>query len=735
MKIPRFTRSSVLLVTGLGGLCALVNVSVAQPFPWTPLWGAVATSADGRTMVAAARGAYYNSIPAPIYVSTNAGGSWVQTTAPTNGWSSVVCSADGRKLVAATQISDYRRDYGLIYTSPNAGKTWTAAGAPTNNWTCLASSGDGARLVAVSEPFWDEAATNYVGRGAIYHSSDGGATWSKSSAPDTNYWSGVASSADGMKLVAVSEGDGIYRSLDGGATWNRTSAPSAKWSCVASSVDGVRLVAAVNGGLVYTSVDSGATWAETSAPTNYWSSVCSSLDGTKLVAASYSYSGIYASSDAGTTWTAMGAPIIPDAVACSADGYRLVAASVEQIWTWPYSGPWRLAGPTPSAYGSIACSADGTKLVAAGSSGSIYRSSDSAATWTQTSAQTDGYWSGIASSADGGRLVAVSRSLSDPPYTGGAIYSSPNGGGTWIRTSAPGSNWISVASSADGTNLVALAAPLWSGSNYLGGGAIYRSRDSGVSWIAASAPSNVWTSVATSADGTKLVAGGARGVYLSSDAGETWTPTSLPTGLAEWRGWSVASSADGAKLVAATDVLWDPAASNYTAGAIYRSSNAGATWVRTSAPTGEWIALASSLDGTVLCAVRDDFWGPEISTNSGATWAPANVPAGWWNAVASSADGSFLIMAGSGQIATLHSPAPAPLVPPSPQLAIVRSGSSPALSWLVPSAPFVLQGNFDLGSAMWANVPTTPILNTTNLHYELTLPPTSGSTFYRLRQQ
>src|ERR1051326_5696997 len=66
------------------------------------------------------------------------------------------------------------------------------------------------------------------------------------------------------------------------------------------------------------------------------------------------------------------------------------------------------------------------------------------------------------------------------------------------------------------------------------------------------APANYWWSIASSADGNKLVAliGGApyaKAIYTSSDSGASWTSNGVPS--VEW--WSVASSADGMKLVAA----------------------------------------------------------------------------------------------------------------------------------------------------------------------------------------
>ena len=73
--------------------------------------------------------------------------------------------------------------------------------------------------------------------------------------------------------------------------------------------------------------------------------------------------------------------------------------------------------------------------------------------------------------------------------------------------------WRSVASSDDGTKLVAVVS----------GGLIYTSTDSGVTWTARDSLRN-WRSVASSADGTKLVAvtyGGQ--IYTSTDLGATWT--------------------------------------------------------------------------------------------------------------------------------------------------------------------------------------------------------------------
>jgi hypothetical protein len=63
------------------------------------------------------------------------------------------------------------------------------------------------------------------------------------------------------------------------------------------------------------------------------------------------------------------------------------------------------------------------------------------------------------------------------------------------------------------------------------------------------------------------------------------------------------------------------------------------------------------------------------------------------------------------------------------------SGGTVGLSWLVPSSHFALQQNSDLGSANWMEVPTPPTLDLTNLQQRLTLTPSLGSSYFRLKQQ
>jgi hypothetical protein len=271
-----------------------------------------------------------------------------------------------------------------------------------------------------------------------------------------------------------------------------------------------------------------------------------------------------------------------------------------------------------------------------------------AQTWTQTSAPTTHQWQCVASSADGSKLVAAGMLFT---YSQGTVYSliytSTNSGATWASNNIAilFQPWTSVASSADGTRLV--VAGLIAGSQ---NGAIFTSTNAGATWMSTSATNVAWMTVASSADGSKLVAAGGTTdfegggfispICISTNGGATWSQTSAPSNY--WT--SIASSADGTKLVAATkrDTAYNP-------GSVYVSTNSGDTWTQTSAPSNYWCSVASSADGSQLAAAGQGTI--YTSSDSGATWTSNNVPSRVWETIASSADGRILVAGiNSGQI-------------------------------------------------------------------------------------
>jgi photosystem II stability/assembly factor-like uncharacterized protein len=283
---------------------------------------------------------------------------WTQTSAPSTNWECIASSADGSKLVALNDL------YG-IYASTNSGNTWQkATNGPTFSyayWSSLASSADGSKLVATA---------SYVPigppEGGIFISTNFGIGWAHTSAmPGLQ---AVACSSDGIKMAAI--GGGIYVSTNSGTTWTQTSAPNApnsNWTPIASSADGMKLVAAFYGGGIYISTNSGATWTQTGAPSTNWFSCASSADGKKL-AAVVSGGGIYTSTNSGTSWTSNSVPVTSwRGVSSSADGSRLVAVATNGliVTSTNWGAAWLSNNVPSNHWWSVASSADGTKLAAA----------------------------------------------------------------------------------------------------------------------------------------------------------------------------------------------------------------------------------------------------------------------------------------------------------------------------------------------------------------------------------
>jgi hypothetical protein len=292
---------------------------------------------------------------------------WTQTSVPSNDWVSVVSSADGSKLAAAGGLANggNRNFYGdgLIYVSTNLGVDWMQTSAPTNTWSGVASSADGTKLAATASGDF------------IYTSTNSGSDWATTSAP-SNSWAAVASSADGATLDAVANGDGIYFSTNSGLDWTESDAPVTNWNSIACSADGTKAIAA-SSSQVWISEDSGATWIQTDLPSLIWSSVCSSADGNKLATVGLSttvtlpgggristYGGFGISTDSGETWI-INTNFSANRIVSSADGNKLIAINGSGIYTSTDSGATWTQETNISDSVAIACSADENKIVVA----------------------------------------------------------------------------------------------------------------------------------------------------------------------------------------------------------------------------------------------------------------------------------------------------------------------------------------------------------------------------------
>lgn len=150
-----------------------------------------------------------------------------------------------------------------------------------NETQALASSSDGLTLVAI-----DASDVHPV----FLRSRDSGATWLSLA---DSYWGlqygsnfSIASSANGSVLVATSV-DYIYMSNNSGATWAHTGFRFEEFKSVAISGDGFRVFAAGISG-IYTTLSTGVRWeyspVTVTLDSTGWQAITSSSDGIKIVA-------------------------------------------------------------------------------------------------------------------------------------------------------------------------------------------------------------------------------------------------------------------------------------------------------------------------------------------------------------------------------------------------------------------------------------------------------------------
>lgn len=296
----------------------------------------------------------------------------------------------------------------------------------------------------------------------------------------------------------------------------------------------------------------------------------------------------------GTSWTTNVGSASWKAVACSADGSKLVAAITSgSIYTSTNYGVTWYSRTSPFNWSSVACSADGTKMMACINLGVIYTSTDSGVTWAPRASNSRG-WTDIACSLDGSRVIACAQNASE------GVYISTDSGVTWPGSPAlAAANYSSVACSGNGSNIVAT----------ISGGQIWVSSNGGGSWVNREG-NRAWTCVASSADGSVLVAGASGGLlYTSTDSGGSWMPNTVSLA---WAG--VACSADGQRMIAT---------GTGASGGVYISQDSGLTWLlRGNLPTNpSYTGAASSSDGSTLAATalaNGIFVSSKASTTVGA---------------------------------------------------------------------------------------------------------------------
>lgn len=363
---------------------------------------------------------------------------------------------------------------------------------------------------------------------------------------------------------------------------------------------------------------------------------------------------------------------------------------------------WTLGSgaPTNKDWSRLVVSATGSNAVACTIDGLVYRSTNSGRNW-QAATIVSGYqWQALASSADGAKLFIAAF--------GGPMYSSTNSGVNWNNVGLTSRAWGGVAMTPDGNTIIAIDDS---------SKALLISTNGGTAWLTNYPPSNSWAGVAISGDATKIMlVPGSGTVYTSPDGGNSWASNTINAPIPNW-GTGV-SSIDGTRLLVGV---------GGNGGAIYTSTNSGGNWVSNNLQRQVWSASASSSDGTRLLV--GGYPLTFLSTNGGNLWTSNTLPSAEWSCAAMSADGATMFVAGfPGAIYALQTT-------PAPQLKLAANNSQLAFAWTQPSSNFALQQSPNLTGTNWSDVSNTPTLDLTNLQYQVTVPLSNSSGFFRLITQ
>lgn len=265
---------------------------------------------------------------------------------------------------------------------------------------------------------------------------------------------------------------------------------------------------------------------------------------------------------------------------------------------------------------SLALSDDGKYQVLASQTEGVYISSDYGWYWTKTlDASANAFVdAAVAITADGKTMYAATEGPTSPQNTrinGGYLYKSSDYGLTWTQVTSAGTKlWSKIAVSDDGTKLVAIteATTGFTSGNYVvtKNPELFYSTNSGSSWTNQGADSG-WNSVSISSDGSRMWAGSTNsGAWLSSNSGSTWTQK-RSVGQS-----SLSASADGRVVIAIESSI------------LKMTSDTGTTWstvARPSAGVGSTNLAGVAISGNgknLVLAVNNGFL--LISNNAGASW-------------------------------------------------------------------------------------------------------------------
>ncbi len=434
-----------------------------------------------------------------------------------------------------------------------------------------------------------------------------------------------------LDTIYASLEEGIYKSTDGGDAWSKlTQLPAPAFQIVFDPLN-YNVIYAWTGGKIHKSYDCGGTWTQITS----FSVSSFTLDlnhPNRLYAGSfhgiYTYeANVYVSTDGGASWTETktGAPCIGDgcfvtALTADPSDSNTVYAGITGNWDFPGSGVYKTtdgcltwesasSGLPPCNIECLEIDPDNPSTLYAGTSGGgmysgagVFKTTDGGAIWTEIN-------TGLPRMGWGcGWIDAIRLNPNQPEIlfasVDGSLFKSVNGGSNWFSL-----DMVLFQASINSIELFPGDTEILFFGSSLG---VVKGESGGTKFSQMGILPVSVSSVAADHENSGTIYATGRGTFKSTDSGAHWQPINK-------------------NLHSGQVITQDPSSNrvlylgSYSpSGAVFRTTNAGSTWVKTSLrdvaindiavdPTNSDIVFAGGLE--------DPFVGGVFkSEDGGASW-------------------------------------------------------------------------------------------------------------------
>lgn len=535
--LARWTNLGPAPITG--GLAATIPID-----PSSGRVSSIAISSRGTLYIGSAGGG--------VWSSTNGGGAWQPLTDNQASLAMGAVAVDPNNpdtIYAGTGELHYASDSfygGGLLKSTNGGATWTTLGQNI-------FSGNSIGAVVVSPSPADGTNLFVAGDMGLYHSTDGGSTWSRW-AISGDVTDLVIKPTDPTTLYAAVRGTGIYKTTDGGSTWTLLAgglpasgaafgytglaiSPSTPGTVYASIGNADQSSPTYNMLLgLYVSVNGGTSWSQltvpdpdyTSAPFFYGPSLTggqswydnviavSPLNANFICAGGI---GLTCSNDGGVTWS----PDKASALHIHPDFHALKFDSSGNLYLGTDGGVWMMdtTGQMHNLNNNLSTTQFFPGMTVYTSGGKVNLVAGTQDNGTSQYSGTPGWKAilggdGAATAVDPGNPNLIYAS-----YSNGNVRKSTDGGSTWsdfLPIGNTNANWVAPL----------VMAPDNPSTLYFGGENVYKSTDAGSTWAKmTNAPANVSALAVAPSNPQVVYAGFNDGlVGVSFNGGQNWNTIS-----------------------------------------------------------------------------------------------------------------------------------------------------------------------------------------------------------------